>query len=458
MRYSVIFRNSFLLIDLILLNTSCFICGYYFFKLNGLDFPIYWAHYIIIINLLWTVLTYQLQFLAIEFTIKNLFAKTFFNFTFFIFFLYCYLTFFKIQESLKFVFVTQTSTQLFMIILSRYIIIKNIHKFKPIKKSKIRALIVGHSNKHEEVVEKLKRVDSGYTIVDYLASDVIYDNISVDAIREKVYDYINVAEKNAVNEIFLIDFPIKNIEWKDLIHFAEKKFIRLKFIPNYHNIFLSNPRIKLENGLPIISFRNDPLEKIENRILKRLFDVVFSIFVFIFFLSWLFPILIIFIKITSKGPIFFVQKRSGKNGVVFKCYKFRTMYLNSKSDEIAANKNDIRITSFGKFLRRSNLDELPQFFNVLKGEMSVIGPRPHMLKHSEEFGKIIDQYNVRHFLNPGISGWAQINGYRGDLSGNKMQKRVEYDLWYMENWSFLLDIRIILKTLWITLKGDNNAY
>jgi exopolysaccharide biosynthesis polyprenyl glycosylphosphotransferase len=344
-----------------------------------------------------------------------------------------------------------------MIILSRYVIIKNIHKFKPIKKNKIRALIVGHSYKHDEVVEKLKRIDSGYTIVEYISSDLINDNISVDVIREKVCDYINFAEKNAVNEIFLIDFPVNNIDWNDLIHFAERKFIRLKLIPNYHSILLSNPRIKFENGLPIISFRNDPLEKIENRILKRLFDIVFSIFVFIFFLSWLFPIIIIIIKITSEGPIFFIQKRSGKNRTVFKCYKFRTMYVNSICDEIAANKNDTRITSFGKFLRRSNLDELPQFYNVLKGEMSVIGPRPHMLKHTEDFGKVINHYNVRHFLNPGISGWAQVNGYRGDLSGNKMQKRVEFDLWYLENWSFLLDVRIILKTLWISLKGDNNV-
>lgn len=458
MRYSVIFRNSFLLIDLILLNSSCFICGYYFFKSNGLDLPVYWVHYILIINLLWTLLTYQLQFISIEFSLKNLFTKTFFNFSFFILFLYCYLFYFKTQEETKFILITQASIQLLMIVLSRVIISKNIHKIKAIEKNKIRAIIVGHSLIQKKVVEKLHRIDSGYSIVEYLESDLIYANASDDAIREKVIDFINIAEHKAINEIFLIDFPIKNIEWKKIINIAEKKFIRIKFIPNYDDLFLANPSIKLDYGLPIISFRNDPLEKVENRIIKRIFDIVFSLLIFALILSWLLPLLIIIIKTTSKGPIFFLQKRSGKNGVVFNCVKLRTMYVNTICDELAANKNDYRITSFGKFLRRSNLDELPQFYNVLKGEMSIIGPRPHMLKHTEEFGKVIDQYNLRHFLKPGISGWAQINGYRGDLSGNKMQKRVEYDLWYMENWSFLLDLRIILKTLWITLKGDNNAY
>jgi putative colanic acid biosynthesis UDP-glucose lipid carrier transferase len=134
------------------------------------------------------------------------------------------------------------------------------------------------------------------------------------------------------------------------------------------------------------------------------------------------------------------------------------MYVNGESDHKSADKEDDRFTPIGRFLRKSNLDEFPQFYNVLKGDMSIVGPRPHMLKHTEEYGKIINTFMVRHFLKPGITGWAQVNGYRGDLTGDKMTKRVEHDVWYLENWTFFIDIKIIIKTIFLTFKGDDNAY
>lgn len=165
------------------------------------------------------------------------------------------------------------------------------------------------------------------------------------------------------------------------------------------------------------------------------------------------------IKITSPGPIFFKQKRSGEAGKEFWCYKFRSMRVNKDSDTMQATKNDPRKTKLGNFLRKSNIDELPQFINVLLGSMSVVGPRPHMLKHTEEYSKLVDKYMVRHLIKPGITGWAQINGFRGETKELwQMEGRVERDIWYLEHWTFMLDLYIIYKTVKNLIRGDKEAY
>jgi exopolysaccharide biosynthesis polyprenyl glycosylphosphotransferase len=211
--------------------------------------------------------------------------------------------------------------------------------------------------------------------------------------------------------------------------------------------------------IPVISFRQEPLENVLNRFLKRSFDILFSLFVIIFILSWLVPILAIIIKLESKGPLFFVQMRSGKDNAAFKCYKFRSMRVNNDSDKKQASRQDARITKVGAFIRKTNIDELPQFFNVLIGDMSIVGPRPHMLSHTEEYSKLISKFMVRHFLKPGITGWAQVSGYRGETRTiDAMERRVEADVWYLENWSFLLDLKIIFLTMWNTFKGEENAF
>jgi putative colanic acid biosynthesis UDP-glucose lipid carrier transferase len=196
-----------------------------------------------------------------------------------------------------------------------------------------------------------------------------------------------------------------------------------------------------------------------SRFFKRSFDIIFSLFIIIFVFSWLYPILAILIKLESKGPVFFVQLRTGKNGEHFKCYKFRSMRVNHEANHKQATRDDQRITKTGAVLRKTSLDELPQFFNVLIGNMSIVGPRPHMLSHTEQYSQLTDKFKARHALKPGITGWAQICGYRGEVSNAEaMLKRVDADVWYMKNWSFGLDLKIILLTFWITLKGDKNAY
>jgi undecaprenyl-phosphate galactose phosphotransferase/putative colanic acid biosynthesis UDP-glucose lipid carrier transferase len=172
----------------------------------------------------------------------------------------------------------------------------------------------------------------------------------------------------------------------------------------------------------------------------------------------LFPILIAVVKLSSKGPAFFKQKRSGENNESFTCLKFRTMKVYALSDELQSQKHDPRITKLGAFMRRTNLDELPQFFNVLLGKMSVVGPRPHMLKHTEQYSELINNYLVRHFVKPGITGWAQVKGYRGETKELiDMKNRVEFDIWYLENWTFLLDLKIIWMTVTNMLRGEKNA-
>jgi putative colanic acid biosynthesis UDP-glucose lipid carrier transferase len=222
---------------------------------------------------------------------------------------------------------------------------------------------------------------------------------------------------------------------------------------------LRNLAVEYYGYLPIISLRTIPLDKEINTRLKHFFDVVFSLFVILTVLSWLTPILGLLIKLESRGPVFFKQRRNGLNYKEFYCYKFRSMRLNSEADLEQVQKNDPRVTKFGKILRKFSLDELPQFFNVILGDMSVVGPRPHMVSHTEMYAKSVDKFMVRHFIKPGITGLAQINGCRGEVETEKdIVNRVKFDIFYIENWSILLDLRIIYKTVINVISGEEKAY
>jgi putative colanic acid biosynthesis UDP-glucose lipid carrier transferase len=230
-------------------------------------------------------------------------------------------------------------------------------------------------------------------------------------------------------------------------------------VPDLGFFFKKQMHIDYLKEIPVISLRKEPLEDLGNRIKKRIFDIAVSSFVCVFILSWLIPIISILIWLESRGPAFFVQQRSGKNNKSFGCLKFRSMKMSQTAHLQQATKNDTRITRIGRFLRRTSLDEFPQFINVLRGDMSIVGPRPHMLKHTDEYSRLIGQYMVRQFLKPGITGWAQVSGYRGETrTVDQMQKRVEHDLWYLENWSLLLDMKIMAMTAFNTVKGDKNAF
>lgn len=268
------------------------------------------------------------------------------------------------------------------------------------------------------------------------------------------------AALSGVKDIYVSLEPHRMSEVKTFLEVADKHCLRVKFIPDMATTLATPYTISyVGDEFPVISLRKEPLESVGNRFKKRAFDIVFSLGVIIFLMSWLYPLIAILIKLQSKGPVLFKQQRSGRNDEPFWCYKFRSMKVNNDSDKKQATKDDNRITPIGKFLRKSSLDELPQFFNVLLGNMSVVGPRPHMLSHTEEYRAIINQFMVRHFLKPGITGWAQVNGFRGETKEDgAMQKRVQHDIWYLENWTAMLEVKIVFMTVINMIKGEDNAY
>ena len=269
----------------------------------------------------------------------------------------------------------------------------------------------------------------------------------------------NFSLKNEIDEIYYT-LPLTNTDdIQDLVDFADHHLIRFKVVPDFRGFPLRRVNIDFFNNVPVLSFRKEPLKDSISRFSKRVFDIIFSSLVIIFILSWLFPFIGLLIILSSKGPILFKQKRSGLDNKEFWCYKFRSMSQNTDSDIKQATKGDLRITTIGRFMRKTSIDEFPQFLNVLKGDMSVVGPRPHMIKHTEQYSELIKKYMVRQLVKPGITGAAQIRGFRGETKEiEEMEGRVKWDVWYIENWTFFLDINIIARTVLNFIKGDEKAY
>jgi putative colanic acid biosynthesis UDP-glucose lipid carrier transferase len=278
-------------------------------------------------------------------------------------------------------------------------------------------------------------------------------------ILSDVKNVIQVAKDMDVQEIYSTITPEQNSFIYDLMAQAEKECIRFKVVPNLAYFFSRPVVVDYLRDLPILSLRSEPLEDVGNQFKKRFLDLTVSLLVTVFVLSWMIPIIGLLIFIESRGPIFFKQTRTGKNNQPFACLKFRSMRPNREADLLQATKHDQRITRIGRFLRKTSLDEFPQFINVLRGEMSLVGPRPHMVKHTDDYSKVVEQYMIRHFIKPGITGWAQVNGFRGEITEPKQIKlRVQNDLWYLENWNIWLDIRIMFMTVYTIIRGDKNAY
>ncbi|HMU98332.1 MAG TPA: undecaprenyl-phosphate glucose phosphotransferase [Chitinophagales bacterium] len=327
-----------------------------------------------------------------------------------------------------------------------------------------RIVIVGAGESAQDFKKMLEsRVEYGYKFIGFFEDRPERYNLKV---RENILgsiDEVNAyALNNDIDEIFCALPYSEEIKIKDLISFGDENLIRVKIVPDMTR-FLSHHLNKIEidyyGQIPVMTLRPEPLENFINRVIKRIFDIGFSVLIITFVLSWLIPIISLIIKLTSKGPVFFKQKRSGFRNQTFDVIKFRTMYVHDDSNAKQATKGDSRITPIGAFLRKTSLDEFPQFINVFFGQMSVIGPRPHMLKHTDEYSKIIDKFMVRHLVKPGITGWAQVNGYRGETRNKqKMEDRVRADVWYIENWSFTLDIKIVFMTIVNLIRGEENAF
>jgi len=280
-----------------------------------------------------------------------------------------------------------------------------------------------------------------------------------DPKKQKIDECFSFVLQHRTDEIYCAMADLSEDQISDIIDFADNNLKTLKFIPDEKQILSRNAKFEYYDYIPVISLRNILQDETMNKVIKRVFDLVFSSIIILGLLSWLTPIMAIIIKWESKGPVFFVQKRNGLNYKEFNCYKFRSMELNDKADLDLASKNDVRITKVGKFIRKTSIDELPQFFNVFFGEMSVVGPRPHMVSVANLYALKVDKFMARHFVKPGITGLAQTKGFRGEVETDEdIINRVKYDIFYMENWSILLDIKIIFNTIYNVIKGDEKAY
>lgn len=276
----------------------------------------------------------------------------------------------------------------------------------------------------------------------------------------KVSDVDSYLEQNPyVHQLYCSLPALRATEIRHIIDLCNHHCVRFFSVPQVRNYLKRRMRMEVLGQVPVLYIHEDPLSSLTNRILKRTFDIVVSGLFLIPFWLLIYPVIAILTKILQPGPVFFKQTRNGLNGEEFLCYKFRSMKVNADADRLQATKDDPRKTPFGNFLRKSSIDELPQFINVFKGDMSIVGPRPHMVAHTQEYSALIDKYMVRHWVKPGITGWAQVRGARGETKELwQMEDRISKDIWYIENWSLWLDIKIMFFTVWNAIAGDKQAY
>ena len=322
-----------------------------------------------------------------------------------------------------------------------------------------RIVIVGAGKNGMELYQVMKDdLSYGFNVLGFFD-----DNI---ALKDALPNYLGNTEevenyvlKHDIDEVYCTLPGTNDSKIARLLNFAEKHMIRFYIVPEFYRNVKKSMVMEVIESIPLLTIRREPLQSMYNRFLKRAFDLLFSTMVLVTIYPILYVVLGVLIKLSSPGPILFKQKRTGLYGRDFECFKFRTMRVNADADTMQAVKDDPRKTRIGNFLRKSNLDEFPQFVNVFLGDMSVVGPRPHMLKHTEQYSALIDKYMVRHVVKPGVTGWAQVTGYRGETKTlEQMEGRVKRDVWYIENWTFFLDLKIIIVTVLNMFKGEKNAY
>lgn len=320
-------------------------------------------------------------------------------------------------------------------------------------------IIVGAGKNGMELYRLIKNdLSYGFNVLGFFDDNELLKDILPNYLG-KIEDLEDFVADHDIDEVYCTIPGTNSEKMSDLLSFAEKHMIRFYIIPEFYRNIKKSMVLEIMDSIPLLSLRNEPLQSLHNRVAKRSFDIMFSFLVLIIIYPTLYLVVAILIKLSSSGPVLFKQKRTGIYGNEFECYKFRTMKVNKEADVMQAVKDDPRTTKIGSFLRRTNLDEFPQFVNVLFGDMSVVGPRPHMLKHTELYSKLVDKYMIRHLVKPGITGWAQIMGYRGETRTlEQMEGRVKRDVWYIENWSFFLDLKIIFVTIINMFKGEKNAY
>lgn len=422
---------------------------------SGLNFNFYYFGTYLIFS--WTLVSFFVKFYEIyRFTpfaeIINKIAKQT------VLFLLLVIAFFPFYKTSIF---SGKATAIFILFVFLFQLLAKSFLFYYLKKYRIltgnnyrKIIILGYNAKTIDLKNILEsRTDYGYVFKGYFSDRKKNKNIlgGLSLIKEYVF-------KEKIDEIFCSIGELSNEQQKDLIEFCDENSIEIKFIPDSKVIFSKNMRINHFEMFPILSLRKSPLDYYYSQLLKRVFDFIFSFLVVILILSWLTPILGLLIMLESKGPIFFKQSRPGIDEEEFICYKFRSMHINFTTEQ-EASRNDPRVTKIGKFIRKTSIDELPQFFNVLLGDMSIVGPRPHLWSQNKTYAKRVKKYMVRHYVKPGITGLAQVKGFRGEIETDEdMINRIKFDVFYIENWSFFLDLKIIVQTVINIFKGEEKAY
>ena len=446
--------------DIFLINVAFIFI--YFMKFESIDFSDKYRFLIIIYNAVWILVSLMLKLYEIH-QLKRL-DRILFNlfkaFAFNALIISAVLFFLKASEFSREHLYTTYFLLFGLIMLWRYLSIQLIKLYRKSGFNYSRVIIIGGGEVARQLDSYFNSDDVlGVRLIGVFSDKTISFDIKDGVVSGDLEALESFALKNDIDEIFYAMPLTYTRKIKDLIDFCDKYMIRFKIVPDFRGFQFKRVNIEFFDDVPVITLREEPLRDFVNRFLKRMFDIVFSISVILLLLSWLYPIIAILIKLSSKGPILFKQLRSGVNNEEFVCYKFRSMNLSSDSETKQATQGDSRITGFGSFLRKSSLDEFPQFFNVLLGNMSVVGPRPHMLLHTEEYSELIKKYMVRQLVKPGITGVAQVRGYRGETKElEDMEGRVRLDVWYIENWSLSLDINVIFQTIWNVFKGDEQAY
>ena len=444
-RYSSLIRPLFGFIDLVIINIAVF---YFEINLeNVYAFCIY-------ISISWIIIAVKNHFYEIHRYTRliKIGPLLFRQIVFFAIALYAYIGFFKQPLMSRLALGDYLLLVFLLISVFKFLTIFLLKKYRSVLGGNIRKVIViGNNEKTRQLIETFNtRLDFGYKF------DAQFSIKDEGFTIENCFDYII---ENDIDEIYFSVAELSNKQINKLKDFADNNLRELKFIPDNKEIYSKKLQYEYYNYIPVLSLRVIPLQEPISQFIKRFFDILFSLFVIVFVLSWLTPILAICIKLESKGPVFFKQARNGFNYQEFDCYKFRSMTPNKDAHLHQATKGDDRITKVGAFIRKTSMDELPQFFNVLFGDMSVVGPRPHMVSHTNMYAQRIDKFMVRHFVKPGITGLAQVSGFRGEVEkDDDIVSRVKYDIFYIENWSLLLDVKIILQTVTNAIKGEEKAY
>lgn len=459
-RLAILLRISFAVLDLIVLNVVFIICQFIFEDYiygEKVQYTYLWFF----CNAGWIFSSWALSI----YNERNIYSFEKFSkhtmkaFVWLLGLVMLYLAFNKDADLSRLFIISVLSSFAVSLLVNRFLHLALQHFFQNKDHIVRKIMIIGYNDRAKKLAAYLEQEPIKTEIVGFCEDPQNVSELTHYPIISGLDNVIETSRQHEVTEIFSTISPEQQSGIYSLINQADQACIRFRIIPDLNQFIRKPVHIDYLNDMPVLSLRREPLDDVGNRIKKRFYDIIISSLVIVLILSWLVPILSLLIWLESRGPVFFIQQRSGKNGKTFNCIKFRSMKVNKDSHLKQATKNDARITRLGRFMRKTNLDELPQFFNVLMSDMSVVGPRPHMLKHTDDYSKLIKEYMIRHFLKPGITGWAQINGCRGETRTVKdMNDRVQYDLWYLENWSIWLDTRIVFLTAFNMIKGEKNAY